>query len=133
MTDQSSPARRIKERFDVRVRAGFPTADIKKLIPGDANAISLLHGRIEMYLSGIAGYASSADRLGRRPEQDLQNARLFLSQTFFDKYQEYAPLKPRISSDQTPALFRELEVAEQNRLDLLEEVEKLLKLKSAPI
>jgi hypothetical protein len=129
MTDQSSPARRIKDRYDVRVRAGFPTADIKKLIPDDAEAMSLLHGRIDLYLSGIAGYASSADRLGRRPEQDLRTARLFLSKTFFDKYQEYAPFKGRITSDETPALFREMEAAELNRIDLLEEVERLLTLK----
>ena len=117
---------KVKARFQERIRTGFPTADIKKLTPGDDQALSLLHGRIEMYLSGIAGYASSADRLGRRPENDLQKARQFLSKPFFGRYKEYAALKSKITPSETPDLFSEMEAAEENRRDLFQEVERLL-------
>ena len=75
----------------------------------------------------IAGYASSADRLKRRPEQDLRTARQFLSQPFFDRYPDYAPLRAKITPQGAPTLFLEMEAAELNRLDLLEEIERLLK------
>src|ERR1700682_3980104 len=111
MNDQSSAVHRITERFNARLRSGFPTADINKLIPNDAEATGLLHGRIEMFLSGIAGYACRADRLKRRPEQDLRAARRFLSLSFFDKYQQYAPIRARITAQETPALFFDMETA----------------------
>jgi len=114
------------ERYGAQLRSAFPTADINKLISDDGKARSLLHLRIELYLSGIAGYASSADRLWRRPEQDLRAARQFLAQPFFDKYPEYAPLRAKITPQHTPALFLEMEAAELNRIDLLEEVERLV-------
>lgn len=126
MNDQSSAVHRIMKRYNSRLRSAFPTADINKVIPNDAEARRLLHGRIEMYLSGIAGYASSADRLKRRPEQDLRTARQFLSRSFFDKYQEYAPYRAKITAQETPALFCEMEAAEVMRLDLLEEVERVI-------
>jgi hypothetical protein len=126
MSDQSSGARRIVERYNTRLRCAFPIADINKLIPDEGEARSLFHGRIEMFLSGIAGYASSADRLNRRPEPDLRAARLFLSQPFFEKYREYADYRARITPEETPVLFLEMEAAEFNRLDLLAEVERLL-------
>jgi hypothetical protein len=124
--DQSLAARRIIARYRARLRSAFPTADIIKLIPGDIEATGLLHGRIDLYLAGITGYASSADRLGQRPEQDLRAARQFLSQAFFDKYPEYAPLRAKITPQHAPSLFLEMQAAELNRIDLLEEVERLL-------
>jgi hypothetical protein len=127
MNDQSSAARRILERWRTRLRSPFPTADINKLIPDDVEARGLLHGRIDIYLSGIAGYASSADSLMRRPDKELRAARQFLSQAFFDKYPEYAPLRAKITPHDVPALFLKMEAAELNRLDLLDEVERLLK------
>jgi hypothetical protein len=80
-----------------------------------------------MFLSGIAGYASSANRLKRRSVEELWAAREFLLQPFFEKYTEYGPYRTKITPQETPALFAEMEAAELNRVDLLDEVERLLK------
>lgn len=89
-------------------------------------AVRLAYCTVEMFLSGVAGYASSADRLGRRPAEELQKARVFLSQSFFDRYPEYGPLKERVTPQDTPHLFAEMKAAEENRVELLNEVSSLL-------
>ena len=123
---RASPlARRVLERFESGRHSRFPTADINKLAL-DPDHTSLLHGRVEMYLSGIAGYAASADRLNRRSRAELSKASRFLSQSFFEKYPDYADYRAKINGEATPELFRELEVAEQNRVDLIQEVDRLL-------
>ena len=126
MADVMTRAQRIKRRYQERAKSAFPTADIKALVADDRSAFSLLHGRIEMFLSGVAGYASSADRLGRRPVEELQKAGEFLSQSFFDRYPEYGSLKARVTPQGTPLLFAEMKAAEENRIELLNEVSSLL-------
>lgn len=126
MADVMTRAQRIKRRYQERAKSAFPTADIKALVADDGSAFSLLHGRIEMFLSGVAGYASSADRLARRPVEELQKAEEFLSQSFFDRYPEYGSLKARVTPQGTPLLFAEMKAAEENRIELLNEVSSLL-------
>ncbi len=126
MADVMTRGLRIKRRYQERAKSAFPTADIKALVADDRSAFSLLHGRIEMFLSGVAGYASSADRLGRRPVEELQKAGEFLSKSFFDRYPEYGSLKARVTPQGTPLLFAEMEAAEENRVELLNEVSSLL-------
>lgn len=126
MKPLSPLAQRIMERSEGRLHSRFPTADINKLT-SDADERGRLHGRIEMYLSGIAGYAASADRLSRRSQDELEMARQFLSRPFFEKHQEYADYRSKITEHETPDLFWELRTAELNRDDLLQEVERLLK------
>ncbi len=126
MADVMTRAQKIKRRYQEREKAAFPTADIKTLVADDRSAFSLLHGRIEMFLSGVAGYASSADRLGRRSADELQKAREFLSQSFFDRYPEYGPLKEKVTLQGTPLLFAEMKTAEENRVELFNEVSSLL-------
>ena len=125
MEDSTSPVQKILSRYEARPRSGFPTADINSLT-SDPDVRSRLHGRIELYLSGIAGYASGADRLSRRSQPELQAARQFLSQSFFDRYEEYAVFRERITEQETPSLFTRLQTAELDRLDLLKEVDRLL-------
>lgn len=125
-TKSLSPlAQRILERSDGRRHSRFPTADINKLTSNDDER-NRLHGSLEMYLSGIAGYASGADRLSRRPRAELEAGRQFLSRSFFDKHKEYAHYRAKITEDQTPDLFQEMEIAELNRTDLLEEIGRVL-------
>ena len=119
-------AQRIQERSEGRRHSRFPTADINKLTSNDDER-NRLHGSLEMYLSGIAGYASGADRLSRRSQSELEAARLFLSRPFFEKHQEYAHYRSKVTEHETPDLFWELQIAELNRNDLLQEVERLLK------
>ena len=118
-------AQRILERSERRRHSRFPTADINKLTSNDDER-NRLHGSLEMYLSGIAGYASGADRLTRRPQAELETGRQFLSRSFFDKHQEYARYRAKITERETPDLFGDLEIAELNRIDLLQEIERLL-------
>src|SRR5678815_2981074 len=106
MSDPSTFAQQIRKRFEARTRARFPGPDIKKLIPNDESALALLHGRIEMFVSGIAGYASSADRLEKRPKKELQAALDLLSKSFFDRHQEYAGLRKAVTPELTPDLYR---------------------------
>lgn len=121
-----STARRILERYRSRSRGPFPTADIAKVIPRDTEVRSLFHGRLDIYLGDIAGYASSAHRLERRGPDGLEQARRFLSAGFFDRYPEYGSFRVRINLQDTPDLFREMEAAELNRLDLLAEVDRII-------
>ena len=102
MDDQTATTHRVLERYKTRMHAPFPTADINKLFPDDDAATNLLHARLEMYLSGIAGYASTADRLARRSREDLKAARLFLLQSFFERFREYSPLRAKINRENAP-------------------------------
>jgi len=120
-----SAAERIVQRYGTRSRTPFPTAEITKLVPQIAER-RLFHGRLEMFLSSIAGYASSANRLKRRPVEELRAAKEFMSQPFLEKYTEYGPYRTKITPQETPALFAEMEAAELNRVELLNEVERLL-------
>jgi hypothetical protein len=126
--DLAPGVQRILERYEARPRSRFPTKDINKLTT-DPDERGRLHGRIDVYLSGIAGYASGAARLNRRPASELQAASKFLSQSFFEKYPEYALFRGRITEQETPDLFAQLEAAELNRADLLQEVEHLVRLR----
>lgn len=126
MADRMTLAQTIKQRYLERSGATFPTTDIKTLVSDDRSAFSLLHGRIEMFLSAVAGYASSADRLGRRSADELQKAREFLSQSFFDRYPEYGTLREKVTPQGTPLLFAEMSAAEENRVELLAEVNSIL-------
>jgi hypothetical protein len=121
-----SAADRIVQRYRARSRTPFPTAEIARVVPHNAER-SLFHGRLETFLSNIAGYASSAHRLKRRPVEELRAARELLSQSFFEKHTEYGPYRTKITQQETPALFVEMETVEQNRVDLLDEMERLLK------
>jgi hypothetical protein len=79
-----------------------------------------------MFLKGVAGYSSSASVLNRRSEAELRAALEFLAQPFFDKYPDYAIYRTRITAQLTPELAREMKAAEDNRVDLLLEIQHLL-------
>lgn len=121
-----STAQRILERYRTRSCGPFPTADIAKVMPMDTEVRSIFHGRVDIYLGDIAGYASGAHRLERRGPDGLEKAKLFLSAGFFQRYPEYGSIRERINPQDTPDLFREMEAAELNRLDLLEEVNRII-------
>lgn len=126
MTEGTERAQKIKQRYREQAGVGFPTTDIKALVGDDRTAFGLLHGRIEMFLSAVAGYAASVDRLARRSEEELRKTREFLSQSFFDRYPEYGTLKQKVTAQDTPLLYAEMRAAEGNRVQLLEEVDSIL-------
>lgn len=79
-----------------------------------------------MYLSCIAGYASSADRLGRRPRAELIETKRNLSQSFFEKYHSLTVYRDAITENSTPKLFRDLLIADKLRKELLVVIDEIL-------
>src|SRR5437588_2821910 len=112
-------AQKIKHQFETECRLPFPLGDIRKLRARDAKNLTLLHARLEMYLSYIAGYASSTDRLGRRPRTELVRARENLSQSFFEKFSSLTAYRDAVTPEFTPDLFRELATADKIRKELI--------------
>jgi len=74
---------KIKQRFEAECLSPFPLGDIRKLRAQNSENLDFFHGHVEQYLSYIARYASSADRLERRPRTELVKAVECLSQSFF--------------------------------------------------
>ena len=126
VTDTTTLALRIKRRFEQQAVSDFPTDDIGKLTRDYPKERSRFHGIIDLYLSGVAGYACGADRLNCRSVGELRAANQFLSKSFFEKYAEFAHYQSKITPDEMPDLFGEMETAELNRRDLLQEVKRLL-------
>jgi hypothetical protein len=116
----------ITQRYKTRPPTPFPNREIRLLVPNDEEEFQLLHFQILMFLADVAGYASSASRLHRRTEPDLLKAREFLSKSFYERYPQYARYRMEITPKGTPDLFSEMEGAEQDRIQLLEEVEALI-------
>ena len=110
---------KIKQRFEAECRSPFPLGDVKKLRACDPEKVELFHGHLEQYLSYIAGYASSADRLERRPRAELVKATEYLSQSFFERYGSLAIYKDAITPELTPNLHHDLVTANELRKELL--------------
>src|SRR5436309_679878 len=125
MTDENI-AQKIKKQFEAECRLPFPLGDVRKLRLRDAKNLTLLHGQLEMYLSYIAGYASSADRLERRPRAELVDAREYLSQSFFEKFGSLTTYRDVITPEYTPDLFRELATADKLRKELVVLIDEIL-------
>jgi len=119
-------AHAIKQRFDADRQFPFPLEDVKKLRSLDPENLTLFHGQLEMYLSLIAGYASSADRLGRRPRAELLKARGSLGRSFFEKYGSLMVYRDAITAEFTPNLFRTLTTADRLRQELLVLLDEIL-------
>ena len=116
--NEQNLAREIRQQFEDDC-APFPSEDVRKLGSISGGDILLFHGQLEMHLSTIAGYASRADRLGRRPRAELIEAGKYLSQSFFEKYPSLAVYRDAITQDSTPQLFRDLLMADKLRQELL--------------
>jgi len=119
-------ARAIKEQFKSEFMHPFPIADVGKLRSVDSKNLGQFHGELDLYFSLIAGYASDADRLGRRSQTELIEARKKLSQSFFEKYRSLAGYRDAITQSSTPNLFRDLSTADKLRKELLVVLDQLL-------
>ena len=120
-------AQSIKQRFETDFRSPFPLSDLLTLRASDPFNWDRLHGELDMYFSAVAGYASCADRLMKRPKDELLDARRRLSQEFFEKHSALAHYRAYINPTQTPALLQELETADRLRTDLLLVIEEHLR------
>jgi hypothetical protein len=116
---KSNLGAKIKQEYAERSLGPFPLDDVKKLRQVDSSKLDLFHAQLELYLSDIAGYAEGADRLFRRPTQELEKAKRRLSQSFFDTHPALRVYESHITEDWTPALYGELVTAERLRKNLL--------------
>lgn len=123
---ESSLGQKIKELYAKGFLNPFPLDDVRKLRRIDSNILALFHGQLELYLGDIAGYASGADRLHRRPKPELVQARQRLSQSFFEKHASLRIYEAHITEELTPSLFNELSSAERLRQDLLVLIDQIL-------
>ncbi len=119
-------AQTIKQQFEEECLSPFPLEDVKKLRSRDPENLALFHGQLEVYLSSVAGYASSADRLGRRPRAELVQAREYLSRSFFEKYTSLTVYREAITAELTPNLFRDLATTDNLRKELLVVIDEIL-------
>jgi hypothetical protein len=81
-----SLGQRIRREYAANLVSPFPLDDVRKLPFPDFESLVLFHGWLEIYLSTIAGYASSADQLNRRTRIELTEAQKRMSQSFFEKH-----------------------------------------------
>ena len=94
---------------DCRVIAGIEGLSTEDLIP-----------ELDSYLSTLAGYSSSASRLLLRTAPELNQARVLLSKTFFDRFPQLRRYERLIDEVRTPDLAKQMAAAEALRLGLLE-------------
>src|SRR5579872_171801 len=119
MTIDEKLARQIEQEYRNDFISPFPLDDVRKLKTIDPYNWQSLHGGLDMYFAYIAGYASSALRLGRRPLPEIAEARKYLSQSFFERYDSLAPYSHGITKEATPNLHARLETVEELRKQLL--------------
>ena len=125
MSDPTT-GRKVKEVFENEFLHAFPLEDVAKLGTVDPNSWDLLHGNLDVYFSSIAGYASSADRLSHRSKAELVQAREYLSRSFFERHASLVMYRDAITPTTTPCLYRDLEIAEELRHDLLVIINEIL-------
>lgn len=123
---ESDLARNIEAQFRSECEHPFPLDDVLKLKSLDPQNWGCLHGLLDLYFADIAGYASKARRLDRKPREKLLEAKLFLSQPFFDKHPSLTVYREAITPESTPDLFQHLVRAERLRKELLVIIDGIL-------
>jgi|SRR6185437_9235460 len=115
----------VENIYKTRFLVPFPYADCRWLISHENQQAESLIPELDMYFSVIAGYSSSATRLGERPATVLRRAREVLSLDLFETYPSLRLYRELITEQQTPTLYAHLQIAEQMRLGLLEIIETI--------
>ena len=85
-----------------------------------------LHPDLSTYKTYIASCCRGASKLVTRPTESLLEDRNWLSRTFFEGWPLYADLEKLVTRDETPKLYRELEVYEHARRLVLELIQAVL-------
>ena len=119
MAIEEKLAKQIELEYRNDVVHPFPLNDLRKLKDIDPRNWQALHAALDMYFAYIAGYASSALRLDRRPLSEIAEVRKYLSQPFFEKHKTFALYSYGITKEATPNLHARLEAVEKLRRQLL--------------
>lgn len=119
--------KQIEHEYRSDVVHPFPLDDVRKLKAIDSRNWESLHAALDMYFAYVAGYASSALRLDRRPLSEIAEARKRLSEPFFERHKALAPYRRGITKEATPSLHARLEAVEKLREQLLVLMDKILR------
>ncbi len=126
MAIEKKLANQIEQEYRDDCVPPFPLDDVRKLKSIAPHNWQSLHGALDMYFAYVAGYASSAVRLDRRPLSEISEARKYLSQSFFERHKSLAPYSKGITKELTPNLHARLEATEKLRKLLLALMDKIL-------
>src|SRR5262249_3742329 len=126
MAIEGKLAKQIEQDYRNDFVSPFPLDDLRKLKTIDPRNWQSLQGGLDMYFAYVAGYASSALRLDRRPLSEIAETRKYLSQSFFERYDFLAPYARAITKESTPNLYNTLGTVEKLRKQLLVLMDKIL-------
>jgi hypothetical protein len=98
---------------------GFPYHDCYLLADSMGLPREDLIPELDLYFSQIAGYVSSASRLGSRSPAEIEKALQVLGKDFFQVFPHLQFLQDRINEEETPDLFRRMRAVEEMRSRLL--------------
>lgn len=126
MAIEEKLAKQIEQEYRNDFVPPFPLDDLRRLKAIDPCNWQSLHGALDMYFAYVAGYASSALRLDRRPLSEIAEARKYLSQPFFERYHSLSPYSQGINKEATPNLHARLETVERLRKQLLLLMDRIL-------
>ena len=119
-------AEQVEQRYQNELLGPFPLDDVRKLKSVDQRNLPSFHAGLDMYFAYVAGYASRARRLDRRPIKEIAEARQVLSKSFFERQPQLGAYSGAITKHFTPDLFRELEATESVRKQLLVLMDQIL-------
>jgi hypothetical protein len=119
-----SLALEVERRYGSDFVGRFPYKDCYALQKAYPKQTASIIPDLDEYFSFIAGYSSSAIRLGTRSEDELRNAVPKLRRSFFEKHPEYAEIKEAIG--QMEVLHHKMQVADELRQDLVTIMERLV-------
>jgi hypothetical protein len=109
----------IEQYFETAIKHPFPYEDCRWVVAHSNVNVEELIPDLDLYDSNIAGYASSATKLGSRTPEQLRKGLRSLQKDFFSTFPNYASCRDSITPERTPQLHRRLEALETIRLALL--------------
>ena len=116
-----------REYFDSFSSSPFPLKDVFKLKAIDRKNWNLLHAGLDNYFMYVAGYASGAVRLARRPRSELAEAKKNLARSFFETFDSLSHYGGAINKKATPELFQQLTTIERLRKQLVVLMDEILR------
>ena len=118
-------AEQIRRAFKDDLHGPFPYDGCRKLLREKSGTFQHLISDLDMYFSGIAGYASWGKKILGWTDEKIREVRQILGVNFFDMHPQYKPLEAMITEEETPDLYHDLMNYERVRKELLELLSRL--------
>jgi len=110
----------LEELYKSRLLGRFPYDDCFRIAQKEPIESEGLIPELDWYFGTVAGYCSSASRLGNRPKEELKRAQKSLALSFFEVFPRLAHIENLMTPDQTPKLYERMKYTEEARLALLD-------------